>query len=138
MAMEALDVSPYKLTERRIAQLTLVIGVTGAACAAYIFSIRVGAGILVGALVAWIGFLWLESALDALARVTTAAAGSSRTRPPIVAILKIVGRYVLMTGAVYVTFSVFRAPVVSILVGLCALGAATILASLYEVWHPVN
>ena len=32
--MEALDSSPFKLTERRIAQLTLLIGALAAVCAA--------------------------------------------------------------------------------------------------------
>jgi hypothetical protein len=36
---------------------------------------------------------------------------------------------------VYVIFVFFRIPVLSMLVGLCALGAATIGASLYEVFQ---
>ena len=136
--MEAPEVSPYKLTERRIASLTVVIGVVAAACGAFFSSVRMGAGILVGALVAWVGFRWLESALDGLVRVSTAQAGSEQARVPKGAIFKIVGRYGLMIGAVCVIFFTFKVPVVSMLLGLCALGAATIVATLYELWKPAN
>jgi hypothetical protein len=136
--MEALDVAPYKLTERRIARLTPLIGVIASACTAYFASVRMGAGILAGAMVAWIGFHWLESALDGLVRVSTAQAGSGEAGVPIGAILKIFGRYALMAGVVYVTFFIFKVPVVSLLLGLCALGAATVVAVLYELWRPAN
>ena len=105
--MGALDVSPYKRTERRIAYLTPAIGAIASACAAYFSSVRMGAGILVGALVAWLSFHWLESAMDGLVRVSTAKAGSEQASVPIGAILKIFGRYVLMAGAVYVIFFSF-------------------------------
>ena len=136
--MESPDNSVYKRTEKRIASLTIVIGVIAAAAGALIWSPRMGAGILVGAVVAWVSFRWLESALDGLVAVTTAQAGSAQARVPMGAIAKIVGRYALMGGVVYVTFSFFRIPVVSMLLGLCALGAATIAASLYEISHPAN
>ena len=136
--MAAPDVPPYKLTERRIALLTPAIGVIASACAAYFASVRMGAGILVGAMVAWISFHWLESALDGLVRVSTAQAGSEEAGVPIGAILKIFARYALMAGAVYVTFFIFKVPVVSLLLGLCALGAATVVAVLYELWRPEN
>ena len=42
----------------------------------------------------------------------------------------------LIGVVVYVTFSIFKIPVVSMLVGLCALGAAAMLATLIEVLSP--
>ena len=136
--MEALDVSRYKLTERRIAQLTLAIGAIAAAGAAYFSFVRMGAGILAGSVLAWISFHWLETALDGLVRASTAQADSAQARAPMGSILKILGRYALIAGAVCVIFFVFQVPVVSMLLGLCALGAATIVATLYELWHPAN
>src|SRR6266700_400425 len=131
----ALDIAGYKLTERRIAQLTLVIGAAASVGAAYFSSIRMGAGILVGSVAAWISFQWLETALDALMQISTAQPDSVRARVPFSSILKFVGRYFLIGAVVCVTFFVFNIPVVSILLGLCALGAATILATLYEILH---
>jgi hypothetical protein len=136
--MESPDTSAYKLTEKRIALLTLVIGALGAIAGALVSSVRMGAGILVGAVAAWVSFRWLESALDSLTNVLIAQGGAAEARVPKGAIAKIAGRYLLMGGIVYVTFSFFQIPVVSMLLGLCALGAATIVASLYEILHPVN
>jgi hypothetical protein len=136
--MEALDVSRYKLTERRIAQLTLAIGATAAAGGVYFSSLRMGAGILAGSVLAWISFHWLESALDGLMRASTAKADSEQARVPLGSIFKIMARYALMAGAVCVIFLVFQVPVLGMLIGLCALGAATIVATLYELWHPAS
>jgi len=47
-------------------------------------------------------------------------------------------RYGLIALAVYVIFIYLRVPLVSMVVGLCALGAATIAASVYEIWHPLE
>jgi hypothetical protein len=133
--MAAVDIAGYKLTERRIALLTLVIGAVASVGATYFSSIRAGAGILVGAVLAWISFRWLEAALDALVQVSTANSASGRARVPFGSVLKFVGRYALIGAVVCVTFFILDIPVVSILLGLCALGAATILATLYEILH---
>ena len=133
-----IDAARYKLTERRIAKLTLVIGATASIGAAGFVSIRMGAGILAGSLLAWISFHWLKSALDALMQVSTAKAGSPQASVPLGSVLRIVGRYALIGAVVYVIFFVFQVPVVSMLLGLCALGAATILATLYEILHPAG
>jgi hypothetical protein len=47
-------------------------------------------------------------------------------------------RYGLIALAVYVIFIYLRVPLVSMVVGLCALGAAAIAASVYEILHPAD
>jgi hypothetical protein len=47
----------------------------------------------------------------------------------------LIARYFLIAVSVYANFIFFRIPILSMLVGLCALGAATIGASLYEVFQ---
>jgi hypothetical protein len=126
------------LTERRIARLTLVLGAIASVGASYLFSIRVGTGVLIGALLAWINFRWLESALDSVARASTAQAGSSEARVPLRGYFGLFARYSLIAAFVYVIFHFFRIPVLSMLVGLCALGAAAISATLFEVLSPVG
>ena len=133
--METVDVAPYAQTERRIARLTLVLGAIGAAGGYFLFSTRVGVGVLIGALLAWANFKWLKNALDAITRASTAQAQSAKVRLPIWSIFGLIGRYLLIGASVYVIFTFFRIPVLSMLVGLCALGAATIGASLYEVFQ---
>src|ERR1700724_1494041 len=133
--MGMVDGAPYALTERRIARLTLLLGAIAGVGACLLFSFRVAAGVLIGALLAWINFRWLKSALDAVARAATAQAEFSKVRVPIGSLFGLIGRYFLIAISVCVIFIFFRIPILSMLVGLCALGAATIGASLYEVFQ---
>ncbi len=133
--METVDIAPYAVTERRIARLTLLLGGIACAGAYFLFSIRVGAGVLIGALLAWINFRWLKSALDTVTRAATVHAEPSKARVPVGSLFGLIGRYFLIAVSVYVIFVFFGIPILSMLVGLCALGAATIGASLYEVFQ---
>ncbi len=133
--METVDAAPYALTERRIARLTLVLGGIASGGACFLFSIRVGAGVLIGALLAWVNFRWLKNALDTVTRAATAQAEPSKARVPVGSLFGLIGRYFLIAVSVYVIFISFGIPILSMLVGLCALGAATIGASLYEVFQ---
>jgi hypothetical protein len=136
--METLDLAQYQITERRIAQLTLVFGAIASASACLLVSVRVGAGLGIGAILAWLNFRWLEGALDVLVRVSVCRADAVKVRPTTGAFFRLFGRYALIAAVVYVSFSVFKIPVLSSLVGLCALGLATISASLYEIVAPVE
>ncbi len=134
--MEAADAAQYELTERRIARFTLIVGALASAGRATCFSIRTGAGVLIGAVLAWINFRWLERAMDAVTRASTAQAGSPEARVPVTSYLGIIARYALIAVVVYVIFSRLQIPVLSMLVGLCALGVAAMFASLWEVLSP--
>jgi hypothetical protein len=131
--METIDPAPYHLAEQRIAQLTLAMGALAAVGGWLLFSIRIGAGVLIGALLAWVNFRWLKNGLDAIARISTAQADSPKPRLPIGSMVALLGRYTLIAALVCAIFIFFKIPVLSMLVGLCALGAATMVASLYEV-----
>jgi len=134
--MEAADAAQYELTERRIARLTLIVGALASAGASYLFSIRTGAGVLVGSVLAWINFRWLERAMDSVTRASTAQAGSPEARVPVTSYLGIIARYALIAAVVYVIFSRLQISVLSMLVGLCSLGVAAMFASLWEVLSP--
>jgi ATP synthase I chain len=133
--METVDVETYALTERRIARLTLALGGIASVGAYFMYSWRVGAGVLIGALLAWVNFRLLKIALDAVMRVSAAQAQSTNVRLPIGSLFGLIGRYFLIGVSVCVIFIFFRIPLLSMLVGLCALGAATMGASLYEVFQ---
>jgi hypothetical protein len=132
--MEMTGAPQYALTERRIGRLTLIVGVAAFAGTSLLYSFRIGSGVLIGALLAWVNFRWLESAMDAVTRASTAQANSPEARVPISGYFGMFARYALIAVVVYVTFSFFRIPVLSMVVGLCALGAAAILATLMEVF----
>jgi len=122
-------------TERRIAWLTLAFGV--AACvAALLAASRVWAGgLLIGAVLAWLNFRWLRRGLDVLVAASEAQAGAEKPRVPLGAYFAAVFRYGLIALVVYVIFKLLKVPLASMVVGMCALAAAAIAASVYELWH---
>jgi hypothetical protein len=125
----------YQRTESRIAWLTLAFGLAGGAIAAFFFSWRDASGVLVGAGLAWFNFLWLRRGMDALVEVSSDPAGPRPKQAQVIAALRAAGRYALLGLAIYVIFKLFGVPLLSMVVGLCALGAAATAASLYEILH---
>jgi hypothetical protein len=126
------------VTERRISWLTLLIGVVAGLSVAVLRDRLWGAGLGIGAALAWLNFRWLRRGLDALVVASTAQAGKEKPVVPLLSYFGIVFRYGLIALAVYVIFKYLRVPLVSMVVGLCALGAATVAASVYEILHPVD
>ncbi len=122
-------------TERRIAWLTLVFG-TAASAAAAVAGDRVwAAGLLIGTVLAWLNFRWLRRGLDALEAASAAQAGAEKPRVPLGAYFAAVFRYGLIALVVYVIFKVLKVPLASMVVGMCALAAAAIAASVYELFQ---
>jgi small-conductance mechanosensitive channel len=134
--MEMVGAPQYELTERRIARLTLAVGAAASLGAGFLYSWRTAAGVLIGALLAWLKFIFLERAMNAVTRASTAQTDSPQARVPIGSYFGLFARYALIAGVVYVIFSRLQIPVLSMLVGLCALGAAAILATVWEVLSP--
>ena len=122
-------------TERRIAWLTLVFGAAATAAAVFAGSRLWAAGLLIGAVLAWLNFRWLRRGLDALVAASAAQAGAAKPRVPLGTYFVAVFRYGLIALMVYVIFKILRVPLASMVVGMCALAAAAIAASVYELWH---
>ena len=118
---------------RRISRLTLILGFAAAIVVFALKSHPAGIGVALGTILAWLNFRWLDQALIALERQATAQQGSPAARVPFQIYVKIAGRYVLMAAAIYVTFHYFAVPVISLIVGLLALGAGALVGSIYEV-----
>jgi hypothetical protein len=138
MAVSAADSPPAAVIERRISWLTLLIGFLAALLVAVLRDRLWGAGLAIGAALAWLNFRWLRRGLDALVVASTAQAGKEKPSVPLLSYFAMLFRYGLIALAVYVIFEYLRVPLVSMVVGLCALGAATIAASVYEILHPAD
>jgi ATP synthase I chain len=130
--------TPATQTERRIAWLTLVFGALAAVIAAVVHRPLWAGGLMVGAVLGWFNFRWLRQGMNGLVMASQAQAGASRPRVPIGAYFRVLFRYALIALTVYVIFEVLKFPLASMVVGLCALGPAAIVASLYEVARPVT
>jgi hypothetical protein len=138
MAPTEVAASHGKTTERRIAWLTLALGFSTGAIVALTGRTRWGIGLAVGAVLAWLNFRWLRRGLDALVAASTAQSSSEKPRVPAGTYFRMLFRYGLIALTVYVIFKVLKVPLLSMVVGLCALGAATIAASVYEILRPVE
>jgi len=125
----------YVQSESRISFLTLLLGVVAALPVSYFYGWRWGLGIFIGALLAWVNFRWLKLGLDALTVTAMAQANQPKARVPMLTFFKAMFRYGLMALSVYVIFKYLNVPVLSMILGLCALGAATVAVSVHEIMH---
>jgi hypothetical protein len=128
--------SLYRKSESRISYLTVLLGVLAALPVAYVYSWRWGVGIFIGAFLAWCNFRWLKQGADALTEAATAQANQKKVRVPLVTYFTAAFRYGLIALTVYVIFKYLNVPVLSMVVGLCALGAATIVVSVHSILRP--
>jgi len=125
-------------TEQRISWLTLVFGFTAALAVALTGPRMWAAGLVVGTVLAWLNFRWLRRGLDALVRASQAQSCAEKPQVPLATYFAAACRYGLIGLAVYVIFEVLKVPLLSMVLGLCALGAASIAASVYEILHPAG
>jgi len=123
-------------SEAWIARLTLVAGLVVAFPLAVQHNWHFGIGVLVGAILAWFNFLWLRRGLDALVQSSKAQTNSKNPEVPVSTYALAALRYGLIGLTVYVIFKYLNVPVLSMIIGLCALGAATLAVSVYEILRP--
>jgi hypothetical protein len=126
----------YQRTEAWISRLTLIFGVVAGVLAGWRYRWDWGAGLIVGAGLAWLNFRWLKQGLDALAETVAAQKAPRKVGVPLGAYFKALFRYVLIALVVYVIFKYLKIPVLSMVLGLCALGAATLAVSVHEIFRP--
>jgi len=129
---------PGAQTERRIAWLTLLFGLAAAVIAATLRHNLWAAGLAIGATLGWLNFRWLKRALDALVVVSTAQEGREKPKVPITTYVAALFRYGLLGLTVYVIFILLHVPLGSMILGFCALAAAAIVASVWEILHPAG
>lgn len=129
---------PGARTERRISWLTLILGFSAAVVLAILRHRDWTAGLAIGTVLGWLNFRWLKRGLDALVLASKAQEGREKPQVPLATYFTAVFRYGLLALAVYVIFIYLHVPLGSMVVGFCALAAATITASVWEILRPVD
>jgi len=129
---EALEIAGSR-TEYRIGWLTILLGAAAAGVAATLGHRAWASGLVVGTVLGWLNFRWLGRGLDALVQASTAQHGAEKTVVPWWNYLLALFRYALIGLTVYVIFIYRNIPLASMIVGLCALAAAAIAASVWEI-----
>jgi len=125
-------------TERRIGWLTLLFGFVATAVAAVLRYKLWAAGLAIGTALGWLNFRWLKRAADALVTVSSAQEGREKPKVPLTTYLAALCRYGLLGLTVYVIFEFIHVPLGSMILGFCALAAAAIAASVWEILRPVD
>ncbi|HEY6126906.1 MAG TPA: hypothetical protein VIW23_01875 [Candidatus Acidoferrum sp.] len=120
-------------TERRILWLTPVVGIAAAGAAILFRRMDWAAGLLIGSILAWFSFKSLKQALDGLVIAFLAQGGREKPRVPLWAYALALLRYGLLALTVYGIFEFLHVPLGSMILGLCALGIATMAASVWEI-----
>jgi hypothetical protein len=121
-------------TESRIGWLTLLFGALAAITAAALGHHLWAIGLAIGAVLGWLNFRWLGRGLDALVLASAAQHGLEKPQVPWWTYMLALFRYALIGLAVYVIFIYRNIPFASMIVGLCALAAAAIAASVWEIF----
>lgn len=133
---------------RRIQWLTLAFGAAAALVTLMLDRLDWTKGLLCGAILAWLNFRWLQSGIrgifaSAMAQAQAVPEGSERpvsssnsVTSGMLRAFSLLFRYGLVALAVYVIFIYLHVPLVSIGLGLCALVAAIITASVWEALRP--
>lgn len=129
---------PYARSEKRIAQFTLLFGLLAALPFAHYHSFRWGSGVMIGALLAWFNFRWLRQGMDAFTQAVVDQSNQKNAQVPLGTYFMAAFRYGLIALAVCVIFKYLNVPAISMVVGLLALGAATLVVSVFEILHPVD
>ncbi|MBA0083628.1 MAG: ATP synthase subunit I [Acidobacteria bacterium Pan2503] len=130
--------SSGRQTEQRIGWLTLFFGLVATAVVLGLRHKRWAAGLAIGTVLGWLNFRWLKRAADVLVIVSTAQEGREKPKVPLTAYLAPLFRYGLLGLTVYVIFVFLHVPLGSMILGFCALAAAAIAASVWEILRPVD
>lgn len=125
-------------TVRRIVYLIPTFGILAGLIAVFFHNWNWAEGLVLGSCLAWLDFRWLRRGLEAFTSTAAPQSGTENRRAPVARYLAAVFRYVLIGLAAYVIFSYLHVPLVSIVLGLCAFAAATITASVWEIFQSVE
>ncbi|SRR6266851_6091817 len=120
-------------TEIRIGWLTLILGAAAIITAVALGHRKWASGLAVGVVLGWLNFRWLGRGLDALVLASTAQHGHQKPLVPWWNYVLAVLRYALIGLTVYVIFKYRNIPPASMILGMCALAAAAIAASVWEI-----
>lgn len=134
----AADESYYRAGHRRIEFLTLGLGAAGTVIATLRWDLSAGAGVALGAALAWVNFRWLKQGVATIAQLATAQAGAVAVRIPKRVYSKFFGRLVLLLVVICVTLWRSMLPPAAIFVGLFALVAAVLAEMIYELARSIR
>jgi small-conductance mechanosensitive channel len=128
----------FQNLEGLISGTTLVLGLVAAVAVGFFQGWLWAGGVAVGSVLAWLNLRWLRQGVGALSKAATAQSTQEKVQVPVGSYFMAMFRYALIAIAVYVMFKYLKVPILSMITGLFALGAAALVACLYEILRPVD
>lgn len=120
-------------TVRRVGYLTPIFGITAGLVAAVLHRWDWAEGLILGSGLGWLNFRWLKRGVEALTSATAVQLEGGKGRGAAATYLAAAFRYVLIGTSVYVIFNYLHVPLLSVVLGLCALAVAIIASSVWEI-----
>lgn len=112
--------------ERRMLKWMVVVGCAGSAAAAVFLPASFAGGVAVGAAVSVLGYFWLMEGMS-----TALNAGQARLTKGLV--IKLILRYPILLGALYLFYRTNWLPAIAVLAGLFVPLAGGVVECLYQV-----
>jgi len=122
----------YPRAERWIEYGTLVLGAMAAVFAAVKWGWPHAAGVLLGALLAWINFRWMKQGLDVMAELAVAQPDAEKARIPKRVYVKFFARYALILLVLYAILRGSILPAAAVFVGLFTLVGAVLVVMVWQ------
>jgi hypothetical protein len=114
----------------RIRRVSIVLGVSSAAIVWAVFGAGIGVGFVIGCVVSYINFVWLERAINAVANRVTQ---SEQTTSGKGIVIRFLMRYFFIAIACFVILICFKSSVYGLLGGLFLTVASILCEAAYEV-----
>lgn len=124
----------YSQILERIQRIMMALGVAAVATAWAYFGWRIGAGLGLGAAIAYLNFYWLKKVVAGLAERITQSGPFESSRA---IVRRFLLRYVLMAVVAFVILIVSRESLYGLFAGLFLPVAAILCAAAYEVYKTV-
>lgn len=118
---------PREISNRSILALMGALIVLGSVAGAAAVSLRFGLGVLLGGVLAFLNYFWLDSSLKAL------FSGEASTRTVLLA-LKYVLRYIVIGAVLFVVYVTDFVPVVAVIAGLGSFAIAVVIQGLKNIF----
>lgn len=118
--------------ETRLVQWMVLIGCAGALGIAVAGQLRFAVGFVVGTGAATLGFIWLETAVGHALTAAAGSAGSSQKTGTKGLVLKLILRYPMLLGIVYLFYRTKWLPFWAVFAGLLVPLAGAVVESAYQ------
>ena len=122
------------LSHRRILVIMAVIGLAGSVLGSALASVRFGAGVFIGSVLAFVNYYWLKVSLKKIFE----RAAETGEKPRLLA-LKYFARYLVLGAIVAILYATGAVSIVGVILGMGSFGFAVVIEGILRIFsNPVS